>query len=843
MPCFPLHSDRHPPLPPPQILFLERPHCDRVLRQACRSLCSCARTPTRAPAICFRGLHSMSQKGSNTSVDSSSVVDITQRRTGITPTGSRDTTPYTYETSTRDYFHQPQKQAPLLPRHYATLQEHANSVMRSASAESPYDGSRRGSFAWGLQATHGSEVPHNRRNPVMPQRTDNTTPPILEELVRKMTGDTSSTRSSSLVQSDAVFSRPSTTRSSIAGIEIEGLSRSYTSSSISGLARSIVKKIPEISTNRSTIGQSSQKTSMKNTFELNDLSPAQSGKKARKLSFQLPSGLDLKSQPETLHDPSLAMEDARWSADKAALPGLLSDCSGLAARRQVKMNLTLPIGLPECSSTNVQAGADFINTNGLTPALPLSPRALPVRKGETYWSQIAELNPGKAVPIAGEASAPISVADMVAHDQLASELGVQSVMLPATLPLTTPMTERPPQAIRDRSYIGQTPTKGNRSGWLRTSELSFGSTPDAYWTPEPKEGMTEHEAYAQRELIELAKTSRSARRRRWPWDKSKASGSDEHGRVKDERVDNRRRISVSLFKRSNRLSETTDKGMKEGKSPRSLGVPWRRERPMNKPPLPSASLANMTVPPTFVPPGSEKVSTSPVFDSAREVRGKLAGFFFDTNGVPSARRRPKASSGGYWDSNAVLMSMNTDLGLTNDEEEEGPEGRPLPAMFHFGPVNDITSPFPSPGLSTGPDGHLINKGISASPSQDFSSSIGAQDSWFRMHYRDYSADEELLTTTALKEADERRKFEWLIPEHLPNSPLCPLHIKYVGPSKGLCYWHGRKSNGWGVEPGRDYINDPMRIGQGKSRGWERGKVEPPKEQKKVRSLKSLIDPS
>ena len=37
-----------------------------------------------------------------------------------------------------------------------------------------------------------------------------------------------------------------------------------------------------------------------------------------------------------------------------------------------------------------------------------------------------------------------------------------------------------------------------------------------------------------------------------------------------------------------------------------------------------------------------------------------------------------------------------------------------------------------------------------------------------------------------------KKFEWDIPEHLPNSPLCPLHPSYAGGAKGICIYHGRK---------------------------------------------------
>lgn len=34
--------------------------------------------------------------------------------------------------------------------------------------------------------------------------------------------------------------------------------------------------------------------------------------------------------------------------------------------------------------------------------------------------------------------------------------------------------------------------------------------------------------------------------------------------------------------------------------------------------------------------------------------------------------------------------------------------------------------------------------------------------------------------------------EWDVPEHLPNSPLCPLHPKYRGKPSKTCPYHGRR---------------------------------------------------
>ena len=39
---------------------------------------------------------------------------------------------------------------------------------------------------------------------------------------------------------------------------------------------------------------------------------------------------------------------------------------------------------------------------------------------------------------------------------------------------------------------------------------------------------------------------------------------------------------------------------------------------------------------------------------------------------------------------------------------------------------------------------------------------------------------------------KRVPFNLNIPEHLPNSPLCPRHPLFVGKGNGVCVYHGRK---------------------------------------------------
>ena len=599
----------------------------------------------------------------------------------------------------------------------------------------------------------------------------------------------------------------------------------------------MTKKIPDMKTHRLSTSKAQQSVSVPKQDHQEDASAIQGCRRSRKLSFQLPSGLRMKNPIEERQQPSPVVEESPMceSPDQATLPDSANKCGGLAARRQVKMDLTLSIGPLDLSNPKERTGANPAIMSSITPSRPRSPKTPWIREAELDWGQSDKATTARSAPII-EDDEDMTAMDKITLNDAGVELGIESALPPVTPPLATPAFVRPPQKIRDRCYISRPTTRRTKSGGPSTSESDFGSTPDGHWTPEVKEGMAEQEVIVQKELVQLAKTSKTARSRRWPWNKSKASGSDEHTHAREER-EARKSMATNIFKRSNRFPETLEKEKKDKKPSKEWNAPWKRDKPANKPPLPSASLADMAVPPSFVPPGCEKVPTPPMFDAAGEVRGKLADFFFESNGFNAkTKRKPKASPGGYWDSNAVLMSMHTDFGLNNTEDdEEGPEGRP-PAAFHFGPVNDTPGPMTSPDLYTGADGYLT---VKPAPSVPGAPGSPGQDSWFRMHFGEQTPDIELLTAAALKEADERRKFEWLVPGHLPNSPLCPLHVKYVGPSKGLCYWHGRKSNGWGLEPGRDYVSHPVRIGEGSSGGWDVGKQESPREEKRKRRLESL----
>lgn len=224
---------------------------------------------------------------------------------------------------------------------------------------------------------------------------------------------------------------------------------------------------------------------------------------------------------------------------------------------------------------------------------------------------------------------------------------------------------------------------------------------------------------------------------------------------------------------------------------------------------------NIAVPPIFVPPGLNRVPTPPMYDANGEVKDKLADFFFEHGaGIPN--RKPKASPGGYhWDSDALLMSyLSPDMVLDSSTEEEGPEGPEGPITPSYVP-RDFTidrTDYGTPGLVTTPGGSYLD---ARKPYLSPPTSPDPEDRWFRIP----NLSSTQLTTLALAETDERKKFEWIVPEHLPNSPLCPLHPNYKGYSIGICYWHGRRRSkaSQGSKASEEFVEGVYELGKEEKR--------------------------
>ncbi|OMP87201.1 hypothetical protein BK809_0007287 [Diplodia seriata] len=157
----------------------------------------------------------------------------------------------------------------------------------------------------------------------------------------------------------------------------------------------------------------------------------------------------------------------------------------------------------------------------------------------------------------------------------------------------------------------------------------------------------------------------------------------------------------------------------------------------------------------FVPPGQTRVNTPPDFNIDRAATGKNAGFFFAgpsledtgkvgrTSGPASAPIRRKPRSSGLWDSDAILMSQ----AVTADDEWNVP--------LQLEPVE----------------------------------TSGLERDWIRERL------DRILAESSRSESDVDRlnsTFAWDVPEHLPDSPLCPLHPKHRSGGKGICVYHGRR---------------------------------------------------
>ncbi|KAF9637043.1 hypothetical protein BFW01_g7939 [Lasiodiplodia theobromae] len=158
----------------------------------------------------------------------------------------------------------------------------------------------------------------------------------------------------------------------------------------------------------------------------------------------------------------------------------------------------------------------------------------------------------------------------------------------------------------------------------------------------------------------------------------------------------------------------------------------------------------------FVPPGQKRVNTPPGFSIDRVAAGKNAGFFFagpSPENRKSAGRAPGARgtsthhttpSSGVWDSDAVLMSQ----GIAAEDEWNAPRR-----------LTSDTPPVPG-------------------------------NDWFRAQLSHIMAEEPPKTNSDVDR--QNPSFAWDVPEHLPGSPLCPLHPKHKGGGKGICVYHGRK---------------------------------------------------
>lgn len=282
--------------------------------------------------------------------------------------------------------------------------------------------------------------------------------------------------------------------------------------------------------------------------------------------------------------------------------------------------------------------------------------------------------------------------------------------------------------------------------------------PDLMYAQQEQPANTVQQEQA-RSQIELSPKVKRTRSRRWRWS------------------DTSQLLKAKFASQSNLTSKDVST------AGRSL---WRCKSIASRPkPDAEATIATMAVPPKFTPPGQNRVPTPPMFDEQDEVKGKLANFFFDIHG--DRTRKPPASPGSIWDSDLLLMPQHTDISPPDSNESDGSPQAPAspqapsaisPLAAHPASAYLAHPPPATPGSA--PRGFFDAE---------------AEPNWFRVELGGSPKG------PVLKAGEERAKLEWLIPEHLPNSPLCPLNPKYRGPSKGVCVFHGRRKSVVGSRAG------------------------------------------
>ncbi|KAK7733604.1 hypothetical protein SLS57_000619 [Botryosphaeria dothidea] len=94
----------------------------------------------------------------------------------------------------------------------------------------------------------------------------------------------------------------------------------------------------------------------------------------------------------------------------------------------------------------------------------------------------------------------------------------------------------------------------------------------------------------------------------------------------------------------------------------------------------------------FVPPGLTRVNTPPRLSASRAAQGQTSGFFFsgpslddneDGEKLQSHARTHHGTSSGFWDSDAVLMSVNVDEDEWNEPQSLAPLQTPDPERDWF----------------------------------------------------------------------------------------------------------------------------------------------------------------
>jgi hypothetical protein len=427
-------------------------------------------------------------------------------------------------------------------------------------------------------------------------------------------------------------------------------------------------------------------------------------RRERKLSLILPPTGEEGLTERAMTTISVPEESGRQYSHRPVTPQSPSKGS-LRERRKVNLDLSLPVDTCDLPAQSRAANGSL---SSITPSCPRSPKT-PFTRSES--ARLPQTSMFKASPIQEE--------DYIGHVTFA-EGDDMFGMLPGNDVIgssQSPKLEHSPTMLRNRGYRRRSRSKRSRSGRSVTSEEAMARTPDGSWSPCESTVFPAQQARTDAKLEQLSHVTRQGRPNRWRWARSTTRSSDgvpTHSSLEP----SNRRFSVNPFKRSGRISDHADHA-RDGSDPPSPPSRfwWIGKQPAasTRPEHAISSTANLkSSPPAFVPAVLPRVATLPKLDVDGDVKGKLADFFFDhTAGLEG--KRPKSSPGGYWDSDALLMSYTLpEVGVDEwkEEEEEGPEGPTTPPFAPRGFTVQQNPECTTPGLvdAIGADAHVNTKG-------------------------------------------------------------------------------------------------------------------------------------
>lgn len=643
------------------------------------------------------------------------------------------------------------KAKPASTRHWGSVRDHADYIaaMTSGSGEfTPLPDDRREGFDWDVPREEGSEGDQHPRRPsaLEPKGT-----------ARGLRHDSGQGKSESADRSDMTEPIPGMKRGSSSSLDI-GLSREDTTrSSISTIVRGMRRPIPDV--NMFDPGRTEDQHSRK------EESQKPISKAGRRLSLVLPSALRKASSYEKSPKHTQFTDKQGKSP-----PGSGSPPGGLKERRNLNkheaLKLTLPLGLPALPPRQ-RPISEFINLRDIAPPRSRSPKTPWIRDTAPDWTTAP--GPASAPPMIPEDS-PVVDGSKHSNDLLPDDDTIRSSVSRHG-------------RIRDRFYITKPRHHRNGSG---TSESSLaittnGATSSTDWSPvQPPEEL--------RQLGEL----RKKRSKRWRWSGPRTSSDLDSptslaSDISDSRWSFNRLLHLKKHPQAPHLTMST--ASPPAATDKSAGKQHKTQT--SKGPGKDI-LAKMPLPPTFIPPGVQRVPTPPIQDQNGEVKDKLAGFYFDVQGERRSKR-PPITPGSIWDSDVLLMSQESNITSSSSSGNEAPPSSGyaratlhVPSLIDY-PMSSPTGYTSSPTTTHSPHPKSAPplSPLSKDPPQD-------HPDWFRVQL-----DEDLTPDLTLERdlgAEERAKYEWLIPEHLPNSPLCPLHNKYRGPNIGICVFHGRRKS-------------------------------------------------